>query len=68
MESAPAPCLQLEGCSSTDVMNIQLSYLPVMDCMNVSLSQMSESFASPSGNGTVRVRLPPLPPPHLPLT
>lgn len=41
---------QMEGCAVNDLLNLQLAYLPFIDCLNFNFTQLIEGFGSSSPN------------------
>jgi len=42
---------QMEGCAVNDLLNLQLAYLPFIDCLNFNFTQLAEGFTTSSGPG-----------------
>ncbi|KAM3577806.1 hypothetical protein VYU27_000349 [Nannochloropsis oceanica] len=42
---------QIQGCAVNDLLNLQLAYLPFIDCLNFNFTQLAEGFTTSSGPG-----------------
>lgn len=40
---------QLDGCAVNDFLNVQLAYLPFIDCLNLNFTQFVDGMAASSG-------------------